>query len=216
MDVSQAAPPPVREVSPGNRGLLIALLGALTALAPVTIDMYAPGFPRMSESLHASDTAVQLSMTAFLIGLAVGQLLLGPLSDGLGRRRILAGGGLAYVAFLLAGGGGVAATWTFLAVILAGIGMATPAATTIGQVLGRDSAGSASALLGGLPFLLGAAASPLVGAAGAHSALPMALIMLTALCCAALSLACLARPWQGRGEPHTLPSRQTAALTKES
>lgn len=413
---NQVMPPPVRQVTPGRPGPLLAVLGGLTALAPLSIDMYAPGFPRMAGSLHASDTAVQLSMTAFLIGLAGGQLLLGPLSDSLGRRRVLVGGGLAYVAFsiacamapnvgvligarllaggavaagsaisravisdrfgsrdvaryfgilsvilgvgpvaapvlggailavtswraiflvqagmgllllaatlawvpeslppshrkrggipgtframarlaarrdligyaltlsfanaalftyvagatfvfqngfgvsttgyswifasnalgmllasalfgglsarlrvttllttavavaaaasvllvavLLTGGGGVAVTWIFLVVILAGIGMTLPSATTLGQVLGQDSAGSASALMGGLPYLLGAAASPLVGAVGTESALPMALIMLGALCCAALSLACLARPWQGRGAPDILP-----------
>ncbi|MFE6848901.1 multidrug effflux MFS transporter [Streptomyces sp. NPDC057686] len=69
--------------------VLVCLLGALAAVVPLGIDMYVPGFPGMVHSLHASDVAIQLSMTAFLAGLVVGQLFFGPLSDGLGRRCLL-------------------------------------------------------------------------------------------------------------------------------
>ncbi|WP_306946923.1 MFS transporter [Streptomyces sp. B4I13] len=74
---------------PRRTGVLIALLGALTAVAPLATDMYVPGFPEMGRTLRASDSAVQLSMTSFLAGLVIGQLLIGPLSDRLGRRRLL-------------------------------------------------------------------------------------------------------------------------------
>lgn len=83
---------------PGRTGTLIVLLGALTAVAPLAIDMYVPGFPEMSRALDASDSAVQLSMTAFLAGLVAGQLVIGPLSDGLGRRRPLIWGTALFVA----------------------------------------------------------------------------------------------------------------------
>ena len=50
------------------------VLGALIALGPLTIDMYLPAFPRIGDDLRASDSAVQLTLTGMLLGLAVGQL----------------------------------------------------------------------------------------------------------------------------------------------
>lgn len=81
---------------------LIALLGALTAVAPLATDMYVPGFPEMARTLHVSDSAVQLSMTAFLAGLVIGQFLVGPLSDRLGRRRLLITGTVLFAVLSLA------------------------------------------------------------------------------------------------------------------
>ncbi|WP_405864177.1 multidrug effflux MFS transporter [Streptomyces sp. NBC_00005] len=81
---------------------LIALLGALTAVAPLATDMYVPGFPEMARALHVSGSAVQLSMTAFLAGLVMGQLLIGPLSDRLGRRRLLIPGTALFAVLSLA------------------------------------------------------------------------------------------------------------------
>ena len=391
----------------------IAILGARTAVTPLSIDMYVPGFPSMGETLGASSSAVQLTMTAFLAGLVVGQLVLGPLSDGLGRRGLLMSGvtGFAFfslvcalapqagvltagrflqgvtgaagtvlaravltdlfqgtelpryfavlsqilgvapvaapvlggavlsvsgwravfvvlsalgVVLLLAvlravpeslpperrqGGGitstframgtlltrrafmgyvlvlalasaalftyisgssfvfeslhgvssttyslifatnavamlfsgtlfsrlvrrgvrlntlltagvGVAAlgsltqvllvitvgetlagTWVTLFVTLGAIGLVFPAVMSIGQTLGRRSPGAASAVLGGLQFLCGALASPLVGLFGEGSSLPMALIMMIAVAAAVVALITMARPWHGEGEP---------------
>lgn len=396
---------------PRRTGALIAVLGALTAVAPLATDMYVPGFPQMGSSLNAGDSAVQLSMTAFLAGMVLGQIVIGPLSDGLGRRRLLLSGtsafavltllcavapsiqvlvaarflegaagaagmvlaravitdwfhgadipryfsllslvlgvapvaapviggailsvstwravflvlaavgallvlavlaevpeslppdrrhtgglgstfrvmgGLlgrrpflgyvltlafgsgalfAYIAgssfvfenvygvsatryslvfavnaigMLLAGaafgvlarrvrmntlltagvaiavagviaqvvliatvGAGLTGTWICLFVTLAGIGMIFPAAMSLGQTLGREAPGAASAVMGGTQFLLGALASPLVGLFGTGSATPMAVVMVGALVCAALSLTLLAPPWRGYGE----------------
>jgi len=68
---------------------LVLVLGALIALGPLTIDMYLPAFPRIAQDLGATDSAVQLTLTGMLLGLAGGQLVIGPLSDALGRRRPL-------------------------------------------------------------------------------------------------------------------------------
>jgi MFS transporter, DHA1 family, multidrug resistance protein len=68
---------------------LVLVLGALIALGPLTIDMYLPAFPTIGEELDAGDSAVQLTLTGMLLGLAVGQLVIGPLSDAFGRRRPL-------------------------------------------------------------------------------------------------------------------------------
>lgn len=73
---------------------LVIVLGGLSAISPFATDMYAPGFPEIVTSFGTSGTAVQLSLTACLLGLAVGQVVLGPVSDALGRRRpLLAGSG---------------------------------------------------------------------------------------------------------------------------
>jgi DHA1 family bicyclomycin/chloramphenicol resistance-like MFS transporter len=65
------------------------LLGGLTAFAPLSIDMYLPALPGMTSELHTSDTALQVTLTTFIVGLALGQLIVGPLSDALGRRKPL-------------------------------------------------------------------------------------------------------------------------------
>jgi DHA1 family bicyclomycin/chloramphenicol resistance-like MFS transporter len=77
----------------GRRYLqLVLVLGALIALGPLTIDMYLPAFPALSAELDASASATQLTLTGMLAGLAFGQLLIGPLSDALGRKRPLLAG----------------------------------------------------------------------------------------------------------------------------
>jgi len=65
---------------------LVLVLGAVNAIGPLSIDMYLPAFPGIADSLGASASQVQLTLTACVAGLALGQLVLGPLSDRLGRR----------------------------------------------------------------------------------------------------------------------------------
>ena len=67
----------------------LLVLASLAAVAPVSTDLYLPGFPALGDDLDASASAVQLTLTAFLVGLALGQLVMGPLSDRYGRRRPL-------------------------------------------------------------------------------------------------------------------------------
>jgi DHA1 family bicyclomycin/chloramphenicol resistance-like MFS transporter len=81
-----------------RRVLFVVVLGSLTAFGPLSIDMYLPGLPAMAHSFHASASEAQLTLTACLVGLALGQLLAGPLSDRLGRRRPLLLGVAAYSA----------------------------------------------------------------------------------------------------------------------
>lgn len=68
---------------------IILVLGGLSAFAPLSIDMYLPALPRLTVDLATTASAAQLSLTACLIGLAAGQLVAGPISDVLGRRRPL-------------------------------------------------------------------------------------------------------------------------------
>ena len=64
----------------------MVLLGCLGAFVPLAVDMYLPGWPDVQRTLDTSASAVQLTLTTFLLGLAAGQLVAGPLSDRVGRR----------------------------------------------------------------------------------------------------------------------------------
>lgn len=78
--------------SGAQRTKMILVLGALVALGPLTIDMYLPALPRIGEELGVTSSVAQLTLTGTLAGLALGQLIVGPLSDSLGRRRPLMAG----------------------------------------------------------------------------------------------------------------------------
>jgi DHA1 family bicyclomycin/chloramphenicol resistance-like MFS transporter len=65
------------------------LLGSLTAFGPLSMDLYLPAFPQLAADLAANQAQVQLTLTADVLGLVAGQLVLGPLSDAWGRRRLL-------------------------------------------------------------------------------------------------------------------------------
>lgn len=65
---------------------LLVMLGALTAFAPFVTDMYLPALPSMTESFNATASQVQLGLTTSMLGLALGQLIIGPLSDKYGRK----------------------------------------------------------------------------------------------------------------------------------
>jgi DHA1 family bicyclomycin/chloramphenicol resistance-like MFS transporter len=88
----KAAETPEGESKPPSRVRMIAVLGALVALGPLTIDMYLPALPKIAEDLSVSSSVAQLTLTGTLTGLALGQLIVGPLSDSLGRRRPMMAG----------------------------------------------------------------------------------------------------------------------------
>ncbi len=83
----------------GSRYLrLVLVLGALVAIGALTIDSYLPALPTLTTDLSASDTQAQLTITGLLAGLALGQLIVGPLSDAIGRRKPLIAGLVAHAA----------------------------------------------------------------------------------------------------------------------
>ncbi|AIG65905.1 multidrug effflux MFS transporter [Weissella tructae] len=69
--------------------LQLFLLGILSAFGPLSLDLYLPGLPEMQQNLNTTPTMIQLTITASLIGLAIGQIIIGPWSDRVGRRRAL-------------------------------------------------------------------------------------------------------------------------------
>jgi DHA1 family bicyclomycin/chloramphenicol resistance-like MFS transporter len=81
--MSVSAHSPLTEKAPWP---LVLLLGSLTALGPLAIDMYLPSLPAIARNLHAPPGAVGVTLAAFFAGLGIGQLVFGPLSDRIGRR----------------------------------------------------------------------------------------------------------------------------------
>jgi len=146
-----AAPPGAgRGDRPLRRARVVVILGALSAFGPLSIDMYLPGLPSLGATLDAPAWAVQLTLTACLAGLALGQIVAGPLSDRFGRRTPLLVGVSAYAAasllcalaptiLALVIGGQVlrVTTWRGVFVLLAGVGvvLAVAAATGLRETL---------------------------------------------------------------------------------
>ena len=83
----EVARPAVR--SRRSIALLVMVLGVLTATGPLATDMYLPAFPQITRDLGASEAQIGLTLTAIMLGLAAGQLVIGPMSDAWGRRRPL-------------------------------------------------------------------------------------------------------------------------------
>ncbi len=98
--------------------MLTILLGGFTAFGPLSMDLYLPAFPQLAADFGTGPAAVQLTLTADVLGLVIGQLVLGPLSDAYGRRRLLIGSALvcavASVLCALAPTIGLLVIWRFL------------------------------------------------------------------------------------------------------
>ncbi|MFC5923516.1 multidrug effflux MFS transporter [Micromonospora vulcania] len=130
------------EVLPGDlmtgrqRAQLVLVLGALIAVGPLTIDMYLPALPAITTGLQTTETAVQLTLTGTLVGLALGQLLVGPLSDVLGRRLpLLAGLAVHVVASVLCV---LAPSIAVLGALRVLQGLGVAAATVVATAVVRD------------------------------------------------------------------------------
>jgi DHA1 family bicyclomycin/chloramphenicol resistance-like MFS transporter len=135
----QSASVEVADTADVRRGStrLIVVLGALSAFGPITTDLYLPSLPQAATALHASQAGIQLSLTTCLIGLALGQLLAGPLSDRWGRRRpMIAGMAVFTVASVLCA---VAPTVALLDVARLLQGLAGAAGIVISFAIIRDS-----------------------------------------------------------------------------
>jgi DHA1 family bicyclomycin/chloramphenicol resistance-like MFS transporter len=149
-----------------RRVWLVVLLGSLSAFGPLSVDMYLPAFPRLSHDFGVGASAVQLTLTACLAGLACGQLVAGPLSDRLGRRVPLLGGLAVYTtaSLLCAAAPSVPALVAFR--FLQGVGGG--AAIVISRAVARDLHGGVALarffsllmLVTGLAPILG----PVIGA----------------------------------------------------
>ena len=114
----------------------VVVLGLLTMFGPLSLDLYLPALPQLADDLNASASAAQLSITACLVGLAVGQLVAGPMSDRLGRKRPLIIGLLAYVLASVACA--FAPSAAILALLRLVQGLAGAAGIVISRAIARD------------------------------------------------------------------------------
>jgi DHA1 family bicyclomycin/chloramphenicol resistance-like MFS transporter len=134
MDAStdQRRPAALRQAS---RGLLVLLM-VLTATGPVALNIFVPAVPKLTSLFETDVGTVQLTLSLFLLSLAVSQLLLGPLSDKFGRRPAIFGGlALAAVASF-AGIAAVSIEWLIAARVLQALGAST--GIVVGRAIIRD------------------------------------------------------------------------------
>jgi len=116
--------------------LLIVILGAISALTPLAIDMYLPAMPSIAEEFAVSGGDIQFTLTAYMAGFALGQLLHGPLADSFGRKPILLIGVLSFTfASLLSA---LASNIDLLVWARIGQGFAGAAAAVVIQAIVRD------------------------------------------------------------------------------
>src|SRR3954451_25275834 len=142
---------------PPGTARIALMLGAFVAIGPLTIDMYLPALPTIAADLSTSAATVQLTLTGTLVGLALGQLVLGPLSDRYGRRRpLLAGTALHVLASLLVL---LAPNIAVLGALRVLQGMGTAAGAVIALAVVRDlyTGRKAATLLSRIFLILGAA-----------------------------------------------------------
>lgn len=174
----------------------VLVLGALIALGPLSIDMYLPALPELRDEFTASESAAQLTLTGMLVGLAFGQLVIGPLSDAFGRRLPLLVGLLAHgVASLLVA---TAPTIAVLSGVRVFQGFAGAAVSVVAMAMVRDLfQGAAMArLMSRLMLVIGIAPilAPSLGSVvlrstswrGVFVTLAVAAVLLTALAFVAL------------------------------
>ncbi|WP_238598425.1 multidrug effflux MFS transporter [Saccharothrix sp. ALI-22-I] len=146
---------------------IILVLGALIALGPFTIDMYLPALPELGADLGASESAVQLTLTGTLVGLGLGQLVIGPLSDAFGRRLPLIAGTAVHIgASVLCL---VAPNVAVLGLLRTLQGVGAAAAMVVAMAVVRDlfTGRAAATIMSRLMLVMGAAPilAPSVGAA---------------------------------------------------
>ncbi|MDZ8171830.1 multidrug effflux MFS transporter [Microbacterium sp. SSW1-59] len=150
-----------------RRVLYVVLLGALTALGPFTIDLYLPAFPVLEADFQTTAAAIQLTLTGTMIGFGLGQLVVGPLSDKVGRRiPLLAVTALHVVASIAAA---IAPTLLLLGVTRVFMGIGAAAGGVVAMAIVRDLFGGKRlvVMLSRLALVVGVApvVAPLIGAA---------------------------------------------------
>ncbi|WP_308259017.1 multidrug effflux MFS transporter [Pseudonocardia sp. H11422] len=156
-DPAAAATTSGDQLGRGQRLRLTLILGALIALGPLTIDMYLPALPGITADLLTTSATIQLTLTGTLVGLALGQLLVGPLSDAVGRRRPLLIGTAVHVlaSALIIIAPNVAVLGALR--VLQGVGAAAGAVVAMAIVRDLFTGRAAATLLSRLILVMGAA-----------------------------------------------------------
>ncbi|MET8522905.1 multidrug effflux MFS transporter [Nocardioides sp. NPDC004968] len=164
--------PPPRPAVPAIGPALLLVLALLSAVAPFATDLYLPAFPAMVTDLGTDATSIQLTLTAFLVGVAVGQLAFGPLSDRVGRRTPLLVGAAVFVLSSLATV--FAPTVELLVVARLVQGLSGAAGMVLGRAIVSDRAdGPAAARAMSLMMVVGGVAPVVAPLAGGFIAGPL-------------------------------------------
>jgi DHA1 family bicyclomycin/chloramphenicol resistance-like MFS transporter len=127
-----------------QRLVYVLVLGALTALGPFTIDLYLPAFPALEAELGVNAAAIQITLTGTMIGFGLGQLIVGPWSDKVGRRLPLMLSTALHIAASVAAALAPDITWLIVFRLLQGFGAAAGGVVAMAMV--RD-------LFGGRPLV---------------------------------------------------------------
>jgi DHA1 family bicyclomycin/chloramphenicol resistance-like MFS transporter len=148
-----------------NRTTIALLVALLSMLAPFTLDTYLPSFPDIQQDLHASDQQMQYTLSYYLLAFGMMMLIYGPLSDALGRKRVVV---VALVGYALASAAcAVAQDIDTLLWMRAAQGMAAGAGMVIGRAIVRDlfAGGDAQQVMARvmLVFAIAPAVAPIVG-----------------------------------------------------
>jgi len=147
------------------RHRLAVVLGALTAIGPLAIDMYLPALPGIARELGVPIAAVQVSLASYFAGMSIGQILYGPLSDRLGRKPILSLGLVIFVGASLACAFTTSVTQLVVFRFLQALGgcapLVVPRAVVRDYFDGREAVRMLSMLI--LVMMLGPILAPFVG-----------------------------------------------------
>lgn len=156
-DPERPALTPGERMTSGERLRLVLTLGVLIAIGPLTVDMYLPALPTITDDLMTTAASAQLTLTGTLVGLALGQLLVGPVSDAVGRRPPLLAGVCVHVLASLACA--VAPNLATLGVLRVLQGLGAAAATVVAMAVVRDlfTGLAAAKTLSRLMLVMGAA-----------------------------------------------------------
>mgnify|MGYP000199168554 CR=1 FL=1 len=143
---------------------LLVTLGAISILGPFGTDVYLPAFPQMAASLGTSAAGIQLTLTAFTVGMALGQLTMGSLSDRLGRKPLIVLGCL--IMFAASGTAALAQNLGLLILCCAFIGIAASAGMVCGRAMVSDLATGHEAAKGFSVLGILAGIGPILGPVG--------------------------------------------------
>ncbi|HEV2510820.1 multidrug effflux MFS transporter [Bosea sp. (in: a-proteobacteria)] len=196
----------VREVS----GPIVLLLAGLAALGTLATNIILPAFPRMSAELGLTGTQLGILLSSFFLTFAVGQLVVGPLSDRFGRRALVLGGLATFLAGSIIAAQADNLLWLVLGRVVQAMGAC--AVSVLARAIARDLFhGEALGRVLSLTMIAGAVApgfSPLLGSVLVDLSGWRVSFLFVALCAAALAVLYMRRV----GETHPFDARSTLAL----